>query len=152
MLSKKQQIRKEAKTSSSIVEVIVDHPVIRKLEMTSILWLRLWSLLCSGQDWGSIHPKEPHFRVSIVSALLMLNHLPFTIIWIIYHYLRVDTGWTRLCSLKDLKISIISDTKSVCSSRLTDWQKVDAINTFIISCASYHLRAARPSIGWAIYY
>ena len=37
--------------------------------------------------------------------------------------------------------------RSLC--RLTDWQKVDAVNTFIISRASYHLRAARPSIGWA---
>ena len=36
----------------------------------------------------------------------------------------------------------------VCESLLTDWKKVDAINTFIISQTTYYLRAACPVIKW----
>ena len=66
-----------------------------------------------------------------------------------YRYLGVDTGRVRLDSLKDLEVSISTDVKSICNSSLTDWQKVDAINSFIIPRSTYHLRAALPSIGWA---
>ncbi len=66
-----------------------------------------------------------------------------------YQYLGVDTGRTCLHSLSEIEKSMLSDAKSICASLLTDWQKIDAINCFVISQATYHLHAALPSIGWA---
>ena len=66
-----------------------------------------------------------------------------------YRYLGVEIGRRRSTSLQEVRDSIIRDTSTICGSLLTDWQKVDAINTFVISQATYYLRAASPSLGWA---
>lgn len=50
--------------------------------------------------------------------------------------------------MDDLKSSILADATAICSSVLTDWQKIDAINTFVISKLQYYLRAALPSRSW----
>ena len=65
-----------------------------------------------------------------------------------YKYLGVPTGRARLQSLENLKRRIVLQVEAVCGSLLTDWQKVDAINTFIISQTTYYLRAACPVIKW----
>ena len=43
---------------------------------------------------------------------------------------------------------IIKDASAICNSLLTDWQKVEAVNTFVISQATYYLQAVSPSLGW----
>ena len=53
-----------------------------------------------------------------------------------YRYLGVPFGRTRVTSLNDLKKTIIGKAKAICSSLLTDWQKVDAINTFVMRSTS----------------
>ena len=45
--------------------------------------------------------------------------------------------------------TIIKDASAICNSLLTDWQKVEAVNTFVVSQATYYPRAASPSLGWA---
>ncbi len=54
-----------------------------------------------------------------------------------YRYLGVPLGRTRVSSLDDLKESIIDKARAICSSLLTDWQKVDAINTFVVTDSLY---------------
>ena len=66
-----------------------------------------------------------------------------------YRYLGVDTGRERLKSLTDLRDRVLMEVKKVTESLLTDWQKLDYINMFIISKFSYQLRAALPLPGWA---
>ena len=66
-----------------------------------------------------------------------------------YKYLRVPTGRVRLQSLEDLKRRITLQVEVVCESLLTDWKKVDAINTFIISQTTYYLRAACQMGYWS---
>ena len=66
-----------------------------------------------------------------------------------YRYLGVDTGRTRITTLDSLRQTLVEETTSICNSLLTDWQKIDAINTFVISKSTYHLRAALPTLGWA---
>lgn len=33
----------------------------------------------------------------------------------------------------------MKETQAVCTSLLADWQKIDALNTFVLTKASYHL-------------
>ena len=66
-----------------------------------------------------------------------------------YHYLGVDMGHTRITTLDSFRQTLVEETTSICNSLLIDWQKIDAINTFVISKSTYHLRAALPTLGWA---
>ena len=65
-----------------------------------------------------------------------------------YRYLGVPMERTRLQSLDQLKTLVISQVKAICASLLTDWQKIDMINTFVVSQVTYYLRAALPCKGW----
>ena len=65
-----------------------------------------------------------------------------------YRYLGVETGRTGIANLDALRQTLVNETSAICSSLLTDWQKIDAINTFVISKATYYLRAALPTLGW----
>ena len=44
-------------------------------------------------------------------------------------------------SPKELADAITEQAEKICNSALTDWQKIDALNTFVITKASYHLSA-----------
>ena len=59
------------------------------------------------------------------------------------------TGRDHLKTLEDLQNKLINQSKAICASQLTDWQKVDAINNFVISQSRYYLHAAKPCRTWA---
>lgn len=42
----------------------------------------------------------------------------------------------------------MKEADTICSSALTDWQKVDALNTFVLTKASYHLSTATVDRTW----
>ena len=52
-------------------------------------------------------------------------------------------------TLDDLAQSMLDSAGKICSSLLADWQKLDAVNTFVIPKASYQLGASIMSITWA---
>ena len=45
--------------------------------------------------------------------------------------------------------SILEDAGKIAASAFTDWQKTDAINTFVISKLTYHLNVSLPNLSWA---
>ena len=51
--------------------------------------------------------------------------------------------------MDDLAQSMSNAAEKICSSALTDWQKTDAVNTFVIPKACYHLDSAMLNITWA---
>ena len=66
-----------------------------------------------------------------------------------YKYLGVQTGRTNLSSLTDLKSILLKESEIIAKSLLSDWQKIEAINIFVLSKAQYHLRASTPYRTWA---
>lgn len=66
-----------------------------------------------------------------------------------YKYLGVQIGRTKLSTLSGLKDTIIAETDLIAKSPLADWQKIEAINIFVLSKAQYHLRASTPFRTWA---
>ena len=51
-------------------------------------------------------------------------------------------------SLKELELKMLDEWKRICCSKLTDWQKVDAINCFVMSKANYPLRLSLLNASW----
>ena len=66
-----------------------------------------------------------------------------------YKYLGIQTGRERLRSMDELETSIVSDAEKILNSALTDWQKIDAINTFVLTKASYFLCTYVLNRTWA---
>ncbi len=56
-----------------------------------------------------------------------------------YRYLGVEVGRSSSGSADKLKKEIIEAVDKILESRLTDWQKLDAINTFALSKTTYYL-------------
>ena len=65
-----------------------------------------------------------------------------------YEYLGVQRGRTMERSPKELADTIIKQAEEICNSALTDWQKLDALNTFVMTKASYHLSASIVDRCW----
>ena len=65
-----------------------------------------------------------------------------------YKYLGVQRGRTTENSPKELADTIVKEVEATCNSLLTDWQKLDAVNTFILSKASYQLSASIINRSW----
>ena len=65
-----------------------------------------------------------------------------------YKYLGVDRGRIAERSPTALAEAMLSDAESICKSALADWQKVDALNVFVLTKASYHLSAATVDRTW----
>ena len=65
-----------------------------------------------------------------------------------YKYLGVQAGRQTSGSMNDLSNSMLADAKNIMESPLTDWQKVDALNTFILTKPSYFMNAAVLDGGW----
>ena len=57
-----------------------------------------------------------------------------------YKYLGVPVGREGPASLKNLKLKITKEADLITKSLLTDWQKIEALNVFILSKAFYYLR------------
>ena len=65
-----------------------------------------------------------------------------------YKYLGVQTGVERQPSLVSLQEEMTHDAKIILESPLTEWQKVDALNTFVISKVTYQLGATIVNRTW----
>ena len=65
-----------------------------------------------------------------------------------YKYLGVQRGRMAEGSPTELEENILKATEAVCTSLLTDWQKVDALNTFVLTKASYYLSATMVDRSW----
>ena len=65
-----------------------------------------------------------------------------------YKYLGVQRGRTAERCPKELAEAIVKEADTICTSALTDWQKLDALNTFVLTKASYHLNAATVDRTW----
>ena len=66
-----------------------------------------------------------------------------------YRYLGVEVGRPRSGSADTLQTEILSTVDSILSSYLTDWQKMDAINLFALSKATYQLSTSLLNRTWA---
>ena len=67
-----------------------------------------------------------------------------------YKYLGVQMGRERLGSPAGLIQELLKDVEAICASPLADWQKVNTINTFILSKANYYLSASTVDRTWCI--
>ena len=65
-----------------------------------------------------------------------------------YKYLGVSIGREPTRSLNTLGQAIIKDVERICKSNLTDWQKIDAVNTFIITKADFALQMSLINQKW----
>ena len=65
-----------------------------------------------------------------------------------YRYLGVEVGRPRKGTIDPIMSSILETVDKIVSSRLTDWQKVDAINTFAMSKLTYHLNSSCLNRSW----
>lgn len=84
----------------------------------------------NGRPRKYVESYTPTLQGSIIRALKWDDR---------YKYLGVEVGWRRATSLNKVKKAIVKDTTAVCSSLLTNWQKVEAINIFVVSQATYYL-------------
>ncbi len=66
-----------------------------------------------------------------------------------YRYLGVHTARQRSGVPADLSASVLATTEKILSSKLTDWQKIDAFNLFAISTTSYLLNSTLINRSWA---
>ena len=57
-----------------------------------------------------------------------------------YCHLGVPTGFSMQSSPVDTIASMSGDLEKIHSSLLAPWQKVDAVNTFVIPRLSFHLK------------
>ena len=67
-----------------------------------------------------------------------------------YKYLGVHVGRERAASFPALEQTIIAEAQKILSSALTDWQKIEALNTFVLTKAQYRLRADLVARKWAL--
>ena len=66
-----------------------------------------------------------------------------------YRYLGIEVGRTRTTTASKLHDAIIATVEKILASRLTDWQKVDAVNTFALSKATFLLSTSALNRTWA---
>ena len=66
-----------------------------------------------------------------------------------YKYLGVYLGRERKGTMDELSKDMISTAEKIATSRLSEWQKIDAINTFVIPKATYYMDVALLDLTWA---
>ncbi len=64
-------------------------------------------------------------------------------------YLGVEIGRSRKGTVDPLMKDVEATVDKILQSQLTDWQKVDAINTFAMSKLTYHLNSSCLNRSWA---
>ena len=65
-----------------------------------------------------------------------------------YKYLGVQRGRMTDRSPKELTDVMVKEAGAICNSLLTDWQKIDALNTFVLTKAQYRLDASSVNRTW----
>ncbi len=66
-----------------------------------------------------------------------------------YRYLGVEIGRPRKGTVDPVMAKVVETVERIVKSKLTDWQKVDAINTFAMSKLTYHLNSSCLNRSWA---
>ena len=84
----------------------------------------------NGRPRKYVESYTPTLQGSIIRALKWDDR---------YKYLGVEVGRRRATLLNKVKKAIVKDATAICSSLLTDWQKVEAINIIVVSQATYYL-------------
>lgn len=87
-----------------------------------------------------VEPFQPKLGDELIPALKWEDR---------YKYLGVQTGREKLKSMKELEESMCTDAEKILNSPLSDWQKIDAINTFVVSKATYYLSTSVLNKTWA---
>ena len=82
---------------------------------------------------------QPSVGPDLIPSLKWADH---------YKYLGFQMGRERLGSPNGLGEELLKDVDTISNSLLTDWQKIEAINMFVLSKASYHLNAASLDKTW----
>jgi len=85
-------------------------------------------------------PFQPKLGPDLLPALKWEDH---------YRYLGVQSGRQRSGTKKELEESLTLDASKILDSGLTEWQKIDAINTFLLTKANYNLNASVLDRTWA---
>ncbi|XP_067124880.1 uncharacterized protein T26G10.4-like [Centruroides vittatus] len=109
----------------------------------------LQSMLASIAAWASISfNTHKCASLAIPGKRNTANTLTFTINDIsiprlspseYYKHLGVPTGYARSNTAAEVFDSILQDAEKLDTSRLAPWQKIDALNTFVLSRLPFHL-------------
>lgn len=83
---------------------------------------------------------QPKLGPDLLPALKWEDH---------YRYLGVQSGRQRSGTKKGLEESLTLDASKILDSGLTEWQKIDAISTFLLTKANYNLNASVLDRTWA---
>ena len=67
-----------------------------------------------------------------------------------YKYLGVNIGRARKGIIDGLEEEMLVAAGKILDSPLSDWQKIEAVNSFVITKANYHLNAATLDQSWAM--
>ena len=98
------------------------------------------SLINSSSRGRYVEPFSPEFSGQPIPALKWEDT---------YRYLGVEVGRPRSGSADSLRSDILGTVDKILASYLTDWQKMDAINTFALSKATYLLSTSILNRTWA---
>jgi len=66
-----------------------------------------------------------------------------------YRYLGCELGTNPRATLKELGEQYITEAKKLFESKLTTWQKLDALKRFVQPKLEFSLRTLLPTKGWA---
>ena len=66
-----------------------------------------------------------------------------------YRHLGVEIGRPRKGTVDPVMAKVEETMERIVESKLTDWQRVDAINTFAMSKLTYHLNSSCLNRSWA---
>ena len=99
---------------------------------------------------GILNLKNSAARKYVESFSPKLNGCPIPALkWEdAYRYLGVAIRREPIRNLKDLQKKIVDEAEKVCKSDLFDWQKVEAINAFVLTKAGFPLRVSLVNQTW----
>ena len=98
------------------------------------------SIINSSARGRYVEPFSPCFGDQCIPALRWEDT---------YRYLGVEVGRQRSGTLDNLSKEIEATVDKILETRLADWQKLDAINTFALSKTTYVLSSSLPNRTWA---
>ena len=88
-----------------------------------------------------VEPYQPRLGQALIPALKWSDS---------YKYLGIRISRERLPTQKDLEDKIVRNVEKIMDSALTDWQKIEAVNVFVLSGLEYYLNASIPNRSWLI--
>lgn len=65
-----------------------------------------------------------------------------------YKYLGIEVGRVRVKDVGEVERVVRKEVEKVCKSKLCDWQKIEALNTFVLSKLQYALRLGLVNVTW----